>query len=117
MPCYCQTSDEVQDEIRSDIRLRMFYDGFRILSISQRLNLVSGNIFYPSVLTPDDLVNDSLCKLCKIISREQMISIDAYTTGITWDYKNLWDWYEDHCKHDEELNRIITSKEYRDKYV
>jgi len=51
-------------------------------------------------------VNEHLCKICKILTKEQMEKVGAHYYQIKWAHKTLYDWHIQHCKDDEKMERI-----------
>lgn len=101
MPCYCDTPDETdQVEIEKRCKVNMYFEAQSLLTGQQfeeckRLDLRQ---------FPMNDINKDLCRLCKVLTKEQMESIRAYWHQIKWDHKTLYDWHVQHCKDDEKLN-------------
>lgn len=97
MPCYCDIpNDEDQVEIEKRAKTRMYFDALWLLTPEQIEDSIKINI--PQVPVPDP--NTALCKLCSILTKEQMKMIDAYYFQIKWAHKTLYDWYIKHCEDD-----------------
>ena len=100
MPCYCDTPDENdQIEIQKRCKVRMYFDATAILTPENLDKAERINIKISQLPLPDP--NTALCNICKVLTQEQMKSITAFYYQIKWDYKNLYDWYKQHCKDDE----------------
>ena len=98
MPCYCDTPDEKdQVEIERRCKERMYFDVQEILTKEQAQECKRQNLKQ----FPLGNVNDHLCKICKILTKEQMEKIPAYQYQIKWSYETLNDWYVKHCIDDE----------------
>lgn len=52
---------------------------------------------------PED-VNYSLCRLCKVLTEDQMKQVSAYCYQIKWPHKTLFDWHLKHLQDDEKIN-------------
>lgn len=102
MPCYCDTPDsENQAEIEKRCKRIMYFDLIEILTDEQKdIGTEKGIKFFPQ----GDL-NEHLCKICKIATREQMKEISAYYYDIEWPHKTLYDWHIQHCKDDINFNK------------
>jgi len=102
MPCYCDIPDEEdQVEIERRAKIRMYFDTQELLTKEQIEECHKNNIGK----FPMEDVNEKLCKLCKILTNEQMSKISAYQYMIKWKHKTLYDWHIQHCKDDEKANK------------
>lgn len=54
-----------------------------------------------------EIKNQLICKICKILTKEQMESILAIYFLIKWKHKTLYDWHIQHCKDDLELGNNL----------
>lgn len=100
MPCYCHTPDENdQVEIEKRCKNRMYFDAQSILEKEQFEECEKMKLKQ----FPMKDINHHLCKLCKVLSKEQMDKISAYYWQIKWNHKTLYDWHLKHCKDDEEF--------------
>jgi Cdc6-like AAA superfamily ATPase len=98
MPCYCSTPDSKdQEEIERRAKERMYFDAQSLLTQEQ---IVEGGKRGLKQFPMGD-VNDHLCKLCKVLSDEQMKEISAYQWQIEWSHKTLYDWHLQHCIDDK----------------
>ena len=105
MPCYCDTPDEKdQKEIERRCKARMYFD-VQSLMTNEQIKL-SHEMKMSAVPIPDE--NTALCKLCSILTKEQMEKIDAYYYQIKWEHKTLYDWYVKHKSDDKKHNSEIT---------
>jgi hypothetical protein len=101
-PCYCDTPDENdQEKIEFRCKERMYFDAQEILTREQVKECEKRNIKQ----FPIGDVNENLCKICQVLTKEQMEKISAYYNMIKWEHKTLYDWFVKHCKDDEEFNR------------
>lgn len=101
MPCYCDIPDSNdQKEIERRCKERMYFDAQTLLTKEQIDECSKRNIKQ----FPIGDVNEHLCKLCKVLTDEQMKKISAYQWQIKWNHKTLFDWHEQHKKDDERLN-------------
>ena len=108
MPCYCDIPDENdQEEIERRCKVMMYLDAPLIMTKEQLQECERQEL----KLFPFDHINDQLCKLCKIMSKEQMESIKAYYYEIKWSHKTLYDWHIQHCKDDMKLNELEITKD------
>lgn len=101
MPCYCDTPNENdQVEIEKRCKTNMYFDAQSLLTKEQveECNRQDLRMF------PTEKVNDQLCKICKILTKEQMEKVSAYYFQIKWPHKTLYDWHIQHCKDDETFN-------------
>lgn len=104
MPCYCGTPDESdQATIEKRCKDRMYFDAQGLLTREQADECEKRNLKQ----FPIGDVNEHLCKLCKILTKEQMELISAYHYQIKWQHKNLYDWHVQHCKDDIEHNKGV----------
>lgn len=72
MPCYCDVPDESdQVEIEKRAKVRMYFDAVTMITAEQAEN--NDICFAP---LPDE--NTALCKLCEILTDEQMKIISSY---------------------------------------
>ena len=102
MPCYCDIPDENdQAEIERRCKERMYFDSQRLLTREQARECEKRHL---KAFPMGDL-NDHLCKICKVLTKEQMEQISAYYWLIKWKHKTLYDWHVQHCKDDEENER------------
>jgi hypothetical protein len=98
MPCYCDTpSDDDQKEIERICKERMYFDSIYLLTVEQAQLCYQKDI--KQFPYPD--VNTALCKLCSILTKEQMEKISAYHWQIKWPHKTLYDWYAKHLEDDK----------------
>lgn len=98
MPCYCDyPAEEDQIEIERRAKVRMYFDAQSLLTKEQAHECENNNLKQ----FPIGNVNEHLCKLCKILTKDQMCNISAYHYMIKWDHKTLYDWHLKHCKDDE----------------
>jgi len=100
MPCYCDTpEEEEQIEIERRCKERMYFDSKSLLSREQLQECArrAVNQF------PIGDVNDQLCKLCQVLTKEQMEKISAFYFNIEWDHKTLYDWYMKHIEDDKKI--------------
>lgn len=99
MPCYCDTPDESnQVEIEKRCKREMYFHATGILKKENLIKAAQLGIEICQFPLPDP--NTALCNICKVLSEEQMLRIPAYYYKIKWQHKNLWDWYQQHCKDD-----------------
>ncbi len=104
MPCYCDTPDEKdQIEIEKRCKDRMYFDLQQLLTYEQAKECEKQNLKQ----FPTQNVNEQLCALCKIVTKDQMLKITAFYYQIKWDHKNLYDWYVQHCIDDKNFNKEI----------
>lgn len=102
MPCYCDIPDENdQIEIERRCKERMYFDAQLQLTREQAQECEKINLKQ----FPLGDVNYHLCKICKILTKEQMENVIAYYFQIKWPHKTLYDWYIKHCKDDESFNK------------
>jgi hypothetical protein len=105
MPCYCDIPNETdQIEIERRCKQRMYFDAATLLTNDQIDLCNKKNI--SAFPLPD--VNTALCRLCSVLTQEQMEKVSAYYFGIKWRYKNLHGWYEQHCIDDTLHNTVRT---------
>jgi hypothetical protein len=98
MPCYCDTpDDDDQIEIERRCKVNMYFDAQAILTHKQIEECDRRNLKQ----FPMDDINNHLCKICQILTKQQMESILAIYFLIKWKHKTLYDWYVQHCKDDE----------------
>lgn len=101
MPCYCDIPDEDdQVEIERRAKERMYFDAQAILTPEQ---VNECDKHYLKGFPIGDL-NEHLCKLCKVLSPNQMQEISAYQWNIKWPHKTLYDWHLKHIEDDSKLN-------------
>ena len=101
MPCYCDTPDASdQAEIEARCKKNMYFDATALLTREQAQECELRNL----KRFPMGDVNDHLCKLCKVLTKEQMEKVWAYYYQIEWEHKTLYDWHLKHCKDDEAHN-------------
>ncbi len=101
MPCYCNIPDEKdQEEIERRCKVSMYFYAQRYLTIEQVRECEKQELKQ----FPLDDENNHLCKLCKILTKEQMEEISAYWYQIKWKHETLYDWYVQHCIDDEKHN-------------
>ena len=99
MPCYNDCPDEDdQVEIERRAKERMYSDSQGLITREQARECEKRGL----KLFPLEDINDHLCKLCKVLTQEQMESITAYMYMIKWPHKTLYDWHEQHCKDDNQ---------------
>jgi hypothetical protein len=99
MPCYCDTPDEEnQAEIEKRCKMTMYLDAPLTMTKEQLQECEKINI----KMFPIDNINDQLCKICKIMTKEQMEKISAFYYQIKWPHRTLYDWHLQHCKEDKE---------------
>jgi hypothetical protein len=97
MPCYCDIPDEEnQAEIEKRCKINMYFDAQYILTKEQVAECEKRGL----KRFPLDDVNDHLCKICKVLTEEQMKEIGAYYFQIKWPHKTLYDWYLKHIEDD-----------------
>lgn len=102
MPCYCDTPDEDnQIEIERRCKERMYFDAQSLLDQKQVEKCIKENI----KLFPIGEINEHLCKICQILTKEQMEKIIAFYYQIKWKHKTLYNWYLQHCKDDIKFNQ------------
>jgi len=89
MPCYC--------EIERRCKERMYFDSQGLLTREQAQECEKRHL----KAFPMGNINDHLCKLCKVLTEEQMKKISAYQWLIKWSHKTLYDWHIQHCKDDD----------------
>lgn len=103
MPCYCDTPDaDDQVEIERRAKERMYFDAQTILTNEQIEECAKRGL---NQFPMGDL-NDHLCKLCKVLTDEQMKEISAYQWNIKWSHKTLHDWHLKHLEDDRKSNYI-----------
>lgn len=103
MPCYCDVPNESdQVEIQRRCKVGMYFDALGILNSYNLEKAKLLDVKITSTPVPDP--NTALCNICKVLSKEQMQSITAFYHQIKWEYKSLWNWYQQHCKDDFEKN-------------
>ena len=105
MPCYYDTpgkSDQI--EIQARCKKRMYFDATAILTNDNLEKADKIGIEICQFPLPDP--NTALCNICKVLSQEQMQTIDAYYYQIEWEHKSLWDWYQQHCKDDKKHSLV-----------
>lgn len=97
MPCYCDEPEE-SDQIVIERRCKtsMYFSAQGLLTREQAIECEKRNL----KTFPMGDVNDHLCKLCKVLTKEQMKEISAYYYQIKWHHKTLYDWHIQHCKDD-----------------
>ena len=106
MPCYCDSPDsEDQIEIQRRCKENMYFDSLYLLTSDQIEKANKMNLKKFPGFTAEE-VNENLCKLCSIMTKEQMVEISAYYFNIKWKYKNLLGWYAQHLKDDIEYNEF-----------
>jgi Cdc6-like AAA superfamily ATPase len=102
MPCYCDTPDEKdQTEIERRCKVNMYFDAQSLLTREQACECEKLEIKQ----FPIGDVNSHLCKLCKVLTKDQMSQVSAYYYQIKWEHKTLYDWYVKHCEDDREHNK------------
>jgi hypothetical protein len=98
MPCYCDTPDESdQAEIENRAKTGMYFFAQSLLTLEQAKECEKRGLKQ----FPIDDVNSHLCKICKVLTKEQMEGISANYYQIRWPHKTLYDWHLRHCKDDE----------------
>jgi len=98
MPCYCHTPDSSgQKEIEERCKARMYFLAQSVLTKDQIEECKKNNL----KMIPMENVNDHLCKICKILTEEQMKKISAFYFQIEWPHNNLWEWHLKHCEDDK----------------
>ena len=101
MPCYCDTPDSSdQAKIENACKKRMYFHAQSVLTLKQECECEKRNLKQ----FPMDNVNDHLCKICKVLTEEQMKSISAFYDRIEWPHENLFEWHLKHCQDDIEHN-------------
>lgn len=102
MPCYCDIPDiGDQAEIERRCKERMYFDAQDVLTSLQLFECKMHDL----KRFPMSDLNDQLCKICKILTKEQMEKITAHHFEIAWNHKTLYDWHMQHCKDDIEHNK------------
>lgn len=102
MPCYCDVPEEnEQVEIERRCKERMYFDSQKLLDINQLNQCEKRKL----KRFPIGDVTEHLCKLCEILTDEQMKIVMAYYWQIKWTHKTLFDWYEQHKKDDELMSK------------
>jgi hypothetical protein len=97
MPCYCNIPDEEdQVEIERRCKENMYFDAQNLLTREQAVECEKREL----KRFPIGDINDHLCKLCQVLTKEQMETLPAYYYQIKWSHKTLYDWYLQHCKDD-----------------
>lgn len=97
MPCYCSMPEETdQEEIERRAKERMYFDSVNILTREQAQECEKRGLKQFPMLG----INDHLCKICKVLTDEQMKNISAYYFDIKWPHESLYDWHIQHCKDD-----------------
>lgn len=103
MPCYCDIPNENdQVEIERRCKVRMYFDAIELITIEQAEECEKNELKQ----FPLGNVNEHLCKLCKILTKEQMEKVSAYYYGIKWKHESLYDWHLKHCEDDIKYNEI-----------
>lgn len=103
MPCYCDTPDSSdQKKIEKRAKERMYFDAQSLLTKEQAQECNKRGLKQ----FPIGDVNEHLCKLCKVLKKEQMEQISAYYWMIEWKHKTLYDWHIQHCIDDENNNKL-----------
>lgn len=98
MPCYCDIPDnDDQEEVERRCKERMYFDSQGLLTKEQVQECEKRHL----KAFPMGDINDHLCKLCKVLTEEQMKQIRAYQCQIKWSHKTLYDWHIQHCKDDK----------------
>lgn len=101
MPCYCDIPySNDQKEIEKRCKEKMYVDAQKILTKEQVIECEKNNL----KKYPFDKINEYLCKICKILTEDQMKKISAYYFQIEWDHKTLYDWHVKHCQDDKKFN-------------
>ena len=100
MPCYCDIPDSTdQEEIERRCKERMYFDVQSLMTKEQIKESQDKGIG----LLPLPDVNTALCKLCSILTKEQLEQISAYQWQIKWPHKTLYDWYVKHIEDDKTI--------------
>ena len=103
MPCYCDTPDsDDQVEIERRCKFNMYQNAIYSLTREQaqeaeRLELK---------MFPIGNANEHLCKICKLLTKDQMQKVSAYYYDIKWPHKTLYDWHVQHCLDDLRHNEV-----------
>lgn len=101
MPCYCDVPDEEnQIEIERRCKTEMYFEAQSYLTPEQVIECEKLEL----KRFPLGALNEHLCKLCKILTDEQMQKISAHYSNIKWSHKTLYDW---HIQHIEDDNKTI----------
>lgn len=101
MPCYCDSPDENdQAEIEKRCKENMYFESQSLLTKEQADECEKLGL----KMFPFGDINEHLCKICKILTKDQMEKIYAYYFLIKWPHKTLYDWHIQHCKDDEKFN-------------
>lgn len=101
MPCYEDIPDE-ENQIEKERRckVRMYFDVQALMTDDQiKKSKELGINAFP---LPDE--NSALCKLCSILTKEQMEKVTAFYFQIKWGHKTLYDWYLKHTEDDKKHN-------------
>lgn len=105
MPCYCAEGPVDNTDALKRIKARMHFAGCNLLDEKQEKLAIENNIRLCSRELDIDL-----CKLCKILTVEQMKSISGDLSGFSeFSHQqllinNLLEWYEDHLSNDYRNN-------------
>lgn len=106
MPCYYDSpSNSDQVEIERRAKERMYFECQSVLTKDQAIECEKMDLRQ----FPRDAahLNESLCKICKVLTKEQMKTISAYYQQIEWPHKTLYDWHIRHCIDDDNLKKSL----------
>lgn len=104
MLCYCNIPDSKnQAEIEERCKTNMYFDAQQQLTRDQAIECGKRDLKQ----FPMGDINDHLCKLCKVLTKEQMEHVAAYYYQIEWKHKTLYDWHLQHCVDDAAHSAII----------
>lgn len=107
MPCFCNIPYEgSQIGIERLSKIRMYIKAKSVLTKEQLKKFGNVEIEKLSIIH----VNEQLCKICKVLTENQMRHISAYYWQIRWPHETLYDWYIQHCKDDEKFNKSLLEK-------
>ncbi len=106
MPCYCDTpASDDQYEIERRSKERMYSHAMSILTKEQVKQCQNLNLKQFSF----EDINENLCKICKVLTKEQMERISAFYYLIEWPHENLYEWHIKHCEDDKRHNSHETT--------
>ncbi len=101
MACYCDSPESTdQKEIEKRCKERMYFDAQSLLTREQARECEKRNLKQ----FPLGDINDHLCKLCKVLTEDQMKTISSDYWGIEWPHKNMNEWHIKHCQDDKQHN-------------
>jgi hypothetical protein len=105
MACYCDTPEEDdQKEIENRCKVRMYFDAVDSQFTREQYEEAKKKNIKLIPGFDDEDINSNLCKICSILTKEQMENISAFYYQIKWPHETLYDWYVKHIEDDRKHN-------------